>query len=219
MIRDTSETRFRAVSAQPPPDNDAFYREEIQLALRNRGMPLEALRYPISPTGLHYLLTHFDTPYVEESNWSLKIHGLVETPLDLSLRAIKDFPSRTLTVTLECAGNGRALMKPRPISQPWLHEAVSTAEWKGAPLHVVLQKAGVSPKAAEAVLTGLDQGVQGEEVQYYQRSLSVAEAMREEVLLAYEMNGGPLPPQHGYPPAAGGSRLVRHDERQVARKH
>jgi DMSO/TMAO reductase YedYZ molybdopterin-dependent catalytic subunit len=78
-------------------------------------------------------------------------------------------------------------------------EAIGTAEWTGTPLKGILEEAGVSDKAVEILFTGLDQGVQGDEVQYYQRSLAVAEASREEVLLAYEMNGQPLPPQHGYP--------------------
>jgi DMSO/TMAO reductase YedYZ molybdopterin-dependent catalytic subunit len=100
---------------------------------------------------------------------------------------------------MECAGNGRALFAPRRISQPWLLEAIGTAEWTGTPLHSILEEAGVNKGAAEIVFTGLDQGVEGEQVQFYQRSLTVAEAMHDDVLLAYEMNGEPLPAQHGYP--------------------
>ncbi len=178
---------------------DRFSREELQLALRNRGMPLEALRYPITPAGMHYLLVHFDIPFVEVQDWSLSIGGLVSQPLSLSLDEIRARPARTLAVTMECAGNGRALLSPRSISQPWLVEAISTAEWTGTPLKPLLQEAGVQDAAVEILFTGLDQGVQGEEVQYYQRSLSLADAMQDEVLLAYEMNGRPLEPQHGYP--------------------
>jgi DMSO/TMAO reductase YedYZ molybdopterin-dependent catalytic subunit len=162
-------------------------------------MPLEALRYPITPVGLHYLLTHFDIPYVAESAWSLKIGGLVRRPLDLTLADIKAYPRVVLPVTLECAGNGRALMNPRPVSQPWLLEAIGTAEWAGTPLRLVLEDAGIEPAAVEAVFTGLDRGVQGGEVQSYQRSLKVGDLLKDEVLLAYEMNGAPLQPQHGFP--------------------
>ena len=91
---------------------------------------------------------------------------------------------------MECAGNGRALLSPRPISQPWLVEAVGTAEWTGTPLRGLLEEAGVDPRAVEVVFTGRDRGVQGDEEQDSQR-LGVAEARREEVLLAYEMNGAP----------------------------
>jgi len=178
---------------------DALYQEELQLALRNRGMPLEALRYPITPTGLHYLLIHYDIPEVNAEKWRLKIAGRIAKPLDLTLEEIKKRPRRSIPVTMECAGNGRALFAPRRISQPWLLEAIGTAEWTGTPLRSILQDAGVSADAVEIVFNGLDQGVEGDQVQFYQRSLTVDEATRDEVLLAYEMNGEPLPPQHGYP--------------------
>jgi sulfane dehydrogenase subunit SoxC len=178
---------------------DGLYKEELQLALRNSGMPLEALRYPITPTGLHYLLIHYDIPEVSADQWRLRIGGLVATPLELTLEEIKKRPRRTIPVTMECAGNGRALFAPRRISQPWLLEAIGNAEWTGTSLRSILQEAGVSGDAAEIVFTGLDQGFEGDQVQHYQRSLTVDEAMRDEVLLVYEMNGAPLPPQHGYP--------------------
>ena len=178
---------------------DSFYKEEIQLALRNRGLPLEGLGYSITPTGMHYLLVHFDIPAVKLREWSLNLGGLVSKPMSLTLDDIKERPPRTIAVTMECAGNGRALLSPRPISQPWLLEAVGTAEWTGTPLRGILAEAGVNEDAAEILFTGLDRGVQGDEVQYFQRSLTTNEANREEVLLAYYMNGEPLQPQHGYP--------------------
>jgi DMSO/TMAO reductase YedYZ molybdopterin-dependent catalytic subunit len=112
---------------------------------------------------------------------------------------VKARPARTLTVTLECAGNGRALLAPRPLSQPWLREAVGTAEWTGTPLAPLLEEAGVSADASEVVFTGRDRGIQGDVEHAYERSLPLADAMRDEVLLAYEINGRPLPPQHGFP--------------------
>lgn len=200
MSQHNVDKRFRTVgdgSGLAP--GDSFYKEEIQLALRNRGMPLEGLRYPITPTGMHYLLVHFDIPEVNAKEWRLKMGGLVSRPLSLTLDEIKERPATTIAVTMECAGNGRALLTPRSISQPWLLEAIGTAEWTGTTLRGVLEEAGISNKAVEILFTGLDQGVQGDEVQYYQRSLIITEATREEVLLAYHMNGEPLQPQHGYP--------------------
>ena len=178
---------------------DLFYKEEIQLALRNRGMPLEGLRYDVTPTGMHYLLIHFDIPHVEEDAWTLEIGGLVNSPATLDMDAVRARPQVSLPVTMECAGNGRALMEPRAISQPWLLEAIGAADWTGAPLRPILEEAGVSDDAVEILFTGVDQGVQGGELQYYQRSLTVEQAMRDEVILAYGMNGAPLQPQHGYP--------------------
>src|SRR6185503_7601266 len=89
--------------------------EELQLAGRNRGMPLEALRYDITPTGLHYLLIHFDIPAVDPARWRLRLGGLVDNPIELSLDDLRARPSTTIPVTLECAGNGRARLKPRPL--------------------------------------------------------------------------------------------------------
>ncbi len=198
--RGTAAGRFRTVGdGSGFGRDDTLYPEELQLALRNRGMPLEALRYPITPTGIHYLLVHYDIPEIAAGAWRLAVSGLVATPLSLTLDEIRKRPRRTLAVTMECSGNGRALSSPRRISQPWLVEAIGTAEWTGTPLTGVLEEAGLAREAIELVFTGRDEGIEGNVVQHYQRSLAVSEALRDEVLLAYEMNGQPLEPQHGYP--------------------
>lgn len=174
--------------------------EELALAARNHGMPLEALRWAVTPLGLHYLLSHYDIPAVEVDTWSLEVGGRVARPLRLSLDDLTSRPGRHVTVTMECAGNGRALFLPRPLSQTWLLEAVGTAEWTGVPLRQVLEEAAPLDDAFEVVFTGLDRGA--EElgvVEPYQRSLPMAEAMSDDVLLAHRINGAPLPPQHGFP--------------------
>src|SRR5205823_6493930 len=114
--------------------------DELRLAARNHAVPLEALRYDITPVGLHYLLTHYDIPYVDGLAWRLQVGGRVSRPLTLTLPELYARPERTLAVTLECAGNGRALMSPRAFSQPWLLEAVGTAEWTGTPLAPILEE-------------------------------------------------------------------------------
>lgn len=173
--------------------------EELQLAARNRGMPLEALRYDVTPTGLHYLLIHFDIPEIDARSWRLELAGTVERPRSLSLAEVRALPARTITATMECAGNGRARLSPRPVSQPWLAEAIGTAVWTGASLRELLLTVGARPGTVELVFQGADHGVQGEVAHDYARSLPLREAMRPEVLLAYEMNGRPLEPQHGAP--------------------
>jgi DMSO/TMAO reductase YedYZ molybdopterin-dependent catalytic subunit len=173
--------------------------DELQLAVRNHSMPLEALHYAITPLGLHYLLIHFDIPSVDADAYELAVGGHVQRPLRLTLRELKSRPATTLAVTLECAGNGRARLSPRPLSQPWLGEAVGTAEWTGTSLRSLLDEARAKKGAAEVVFTGLDRGVQGGIDQFYERSLSLPDAMRDEVLLVYAINGQPLPPQHGFP--------------------
>ncbi len=173
--------------------------EELQLAARNHGMPLEALHWTITPVGLHYLLIHYDIPAVDPTAWRLSVGGLVRHELSLSLQDLLDRPQVRVPVTFECAGNGRARLEPRPVSQPWLAEAVGTAEWTGTPLAPLLEEAGVMDDAVEVVFAGSDHGVENGIEQDYERSLTMADARREEVLLAYAINGQPLPPQHGYP--------------------
>jgi DMSO/TMAO reductase YedYZ molybdopterin-dependent catalytic subunit len=176
---------------------EAITPAELRLAARNHGLPLEALRYPITPAGLHYLLIHYDIPAVEPETFRLELTGAVERPVSLSLDDLRARERVSLPVTFECAGNGRALLAPRPLSQPWLTEAVGTAEWGGTPLRPLLDEAGMQAGAVEALFTGLDRGVEGGVPQAYERSLALGDLGH--ALLAYEMNGAPLPPQHGYP--------------------
>lgn len=179
--------------------NEGITESELALATRNRGMPLEALGHDVTPLGLHYLLVHFDIPSLELGSWRLRIGGKVRRELELSLDEIRTRPATTIPVTMECAGNGRARLRPRPISQPWLNEAVSTARWTGTPLAGLLEDAGVEADTVEIVFTGADHGIEGGEELDYARSLPLSEAMRPEILLAYEMNDRPLEPQHGFP--------------------
>ncbi|WP_112247014.1 sulfite oxidase [Kribbella monticola] len=173
--------------------------DELQLAARNHGIPLEALRYDVTPPGLHYVLVHYDIPAANAATWQLEISGCVEQPLSFGLTALRAMGRETVRVTLECAGNGRAALNPRPISQPWLAEAVGTAEWTGVPLADLLRAAGLREDAIDVVFTGADHGFERGVEQDYQRGLTVREALDSGAVVAWEMNGQPLPPQHGYP--------------------
>jgi DMSO/TMAO reductase YedYZ molybdopterin-dependent catalytic subunit len=173
--------------------------DELRLAARNHAMPLEAPQYDVTPVGLHYLLIHYDIPAIDVSGWRLKVGGQVGKELELSLDDLRAMPAVTRRVTMECAGNGRALLDPRPPSQPWLLEAVGTGEWTGVLLADVLARAEPAPGAVEVVFTGADRGVEQRVEQVYERSLPVSLATGPDVLLAYALNGAPLPPQHGYP--------------------
>jgi sulfane dehydrogenase subunit SoxC len=189
-----------ASAAHPlEPTDGPLLPEELQLAFRNRGMPLEAMRYDLTPVGLHYLVVHWDIPPVDPATWRLSIGGCVRKSVRLTMDEIRARPRRTIRVTLECAGNGRGWLSPRPVSLPWLGEAIGTAEWTGTPLRGVLEDAGVKANVAEIVFRGADRGIQGEEDQMYARSLPFADAMRPEVMLAYEMNGHAIEPHHGFP--------------------
>jgi DMSO/TMAO reductase YedYZ molybdopterin-dependent catalytic subunit len=182
-----------------PPQVGRFTREELALAARNSGMPLEALRHDVTPAGLHYCLIHFDIPALATPAWRLQVAGRVARPLELTLEDLRALPAQTVRTTMECAGNGRAQVSPRYPSIPWIEEAVSTADWTGVPLSQVLRLAQVQDKAQEIVFRGADIGIDRGQEHAFARSLVPSEALREDVLLAYEMNGQPLPPQHGYP--------------------
>jgi DMSO/TMAO reductase YedYZ molybdopterin-dependent catalytic subunit len=173
--------------------------DELGLAARNHGMPLEALRDDVTPIGLHYLLTHYDIPSVDVASWRLRVDGGAGRPVELSLADLHAMPAVTRRVTMECAGNGRALLDPRPLSQPWLLEAVATGEWTGVAVADVLARAEIAADAVDVVFRGADRGIEHGVEQHYERSLPVAMATGPDALLAYAINGAPLPPQHGFP--------------------
>src|SRR5262245_43306548 len=198
-IGEVSQDRLAVATQMAIAETSEITLDELQLSGRNHSIPLEGLKHDITPIGMHYLLTHFDIPKVDAATWHVEIGGLVEKPLTLGLDDVKARLARTMPVTLECAGNGRALIEPRPVSQPWLQGAVGTAAWTGTPLAPLLEEAGLKAEATEIVFSGLDRGIQGDLEHAYERSLPIDEAMRDEILLAYEINGIPLPPQHGFP--------------------
>jgi DMSO/TMAO reductase YedYZ molybdopterin-dependent catalytic subunit len=177
---------------------EGITREELQLAARNHGMPLELLRWPVTPVGMHYLLIHYDIPLVGD-DWALTVDGNVGTSFALTLEELRALPAHEVVATMECAGNGRAKFTPRPLSQPWLDEAIGTGRWRGARLGDVLDRAAPGDGAVEVLFTGLDRGIEGDEEQAFQRSLPLDLARSDDVILAYDLNGAPLPPQHGSP--------------------
>jgi len=155
----------------------------------------------VMPNARFYVRNHFDTPRLDPASWQLEVSGLVERPLRLSLRDLHNMRSETVVATLECAGNGRSAFDPPADGEQWQLGAVSTAEWTGVPLAEILNRAALSPEALEIVFRGADQGNVGETADpiRFERSLPVADAGHSGSLLAYAMNGEPLPLEHGYP--------------------
>ena len=167
---------------------------------------ITSLDSPITPTERFYVRNHFSVvPKIDATEWRLNVGGLVRQSLELSLEELLSLPSRESIVTLECAGNSRSYLTPAAEGIGFSHGAVSTARWKGVPLALVLERAGADRDALEVVFHGADTGEEEEDgVVYstelpYARSLPLATAMRPELLLAYEMNGKPLTPDHGFP--------------------
>ena len=161
-----------SVPASLDPTDGPLTFDELGLAFRNKGMPLEALRYDITPTGCTTWCSISISPRWIQATWRLAIGGHVEKPLELTLDDIRRRPSVTLPVTMECAGNGRGRFEPRPMSLPWLHEAIGTAEWTGTPLWPLIEEAGLTADALELVFRGADRGFQNQdEHDYGARSL------------------------------------------------
>lgn len=176
-----------------------FTIDELSQAVRNHGMPMESLRYDITPVGLHYLLIHYDIPLLEPDEWQISIAGAVDLAYSISLDELQNLPAVTMPLTMECAGNGRIYFDPPIARQPWFNNAVGNAEWTGTSLWPLLEKAGLRKDAVEILFSGADHGIDNGIERTYRRSLSIAEVQRPEVILAYEMNGQPLLPQHGSP--------------------
>jgi DMSO/TMAO reductase YedYZ molybdopterin-dependent catalytic subunit len=144
----------------------------------------------LTPNDRFYIRNHFPLPEVVARTWRLKVHGLVKEPQAISLPQLMRMRGETIPATLECAGNGRSLFKPPIEGEQWALGAVSSAEWTGIPIFDVLDQAGIEPRATHLVFRGADG---------FERALSIEEAHEEPLLLAFGMNGEPLPPMHGYP--------------------
>ena len=167
----------------------------------NAEAPLGALGPGSTPTAQFYVRNHFPIPAEPAGGWQVRVEGAVAQPLTLTLDALRGLPARTVTATLECAGNDRLGFTPLPPGEPWDQGALSTATWRGVALRDVLDRAGLSDSAVEVLCEGADRG-QPAGVPApipFARALPRAKAQDADTLLVYEMNGAPLPPAHGGP--------------------
>ncbi len=160
----------------------------------------------LTPTDQFYVRNHFPTPAVDPAAWSLAVSGAVERPVSLSLGELRSMRSTTFAAAMECAGNGRVFYEPAREGLQWQSGAVGNADWTGVLLRDVIERAGLRGDALEVVLVGADKGVVdgGKKTASpgpiaFARSLPLAKAMSDGVLLAYQMNGETLTPDHGYP--------------------
>jgi len=160
-------------------------------------MPLDGFTDWITPIDRFFVRSHTYTPNVNLKEWSLKIDGTVERPLTLGMDDLKRLPRVELVGVLECAGNGRSFYQPRMAGTQWAFGAVGNGRWAGARLRDVLQKAGVVSTAKELLCDGAD--VPLGTMPDFQRTIPLAKALDPDTLLAYEMNGRPLPVKHGFP--------------------
>lgn len=160
-------------------------------------MPLDGFRDLITPADRFFVRSHHYVPTVDPVSWRLQVEGEVQRPLTLAFEEIKRLTRVELTGVLECAGNGRGLFEPAMPGVQWEYGAVGNARWAGVRLTDVLQKAGLNPAARVILFSGADAPIGT--MPKFERSITVEKALDPNTLLAFEMNGQPLPVQHGFP--------------------
>lgn len=170
----------------------------------NFEFPFPMLSEAITPNNQFFIRTHFPIPKLQAKEWKMTIGGHVNKEITLTYDELRALPAKKVMATLECAGNGRANLAPKVKGLLWEQGAVGNAEWTGVPLAVLLEKAGIKEGAVEIILEGADKGEVSEEPKspgaiHFARSLPLTKAMQAEVILAYQMNGKDLSPEHGYP--------------------
>lgn len=166
----------------------------------NHAATLASLESITPSTAGHFRRNHFPTPYVDYARWAIAVGGAVGEPMVIGAAALSSAEPRSLPVVLECAGHRRTEHDPSTPGIRWGIGAVSSAVWTGVPLGDVLRRAGIRRGAVEVVLRGADRGHgrhPGEHA--YARSLPLDKALHPDTLLAFEMNGGPIPVEHGGP--------------------
>lgn len=191
---------FQSADENNPISDGLIVREQEPLNLE---MPFSTLSGFITPNESFYVRCHFPVPEIAVADWRLKVEGEVETPFELDYDTLRAMESRTIAATLECAGNNRIFLEPKVKGVQWGLGAVGNASWTGVALSAVLDRGKVKPGAIEVILEGADEGEianppkPGGRIRFA-RSLPLSKA-RNDVLLAYEMNGEKLPPSHGFP--------------------
>ena len=169
----------------------------------NLEMPFGQLDGFLTPNEQFYIRSHFPVPPVDAASWQLRLEGAIDQARAWSLAELRALPATTVSALLECAGNSRVFLVPKVKGTQWELGAVGNAEWTGVSLGELLRQAGLQEGALEVILEGADEGTISEAPKpagkiHYARGVPLAKAM-EGVLLAYEMNGEPLTPAHGFP--------------------
>ena len=194
-------TEFLAWAADMPPARD-----ESTLTVRvsrpfDAETPVRAFTSFLTPNDHFFVRSHFGPPSAEtigDSQWTLHVGGAVERSNEFTMESLKQFEPVTITAVLQCSGNGRAYHRPKVPGVQWERGAVGNAQWTGVRLRDLLQAAGIRAEARHVMFQGADRPVVAT-VPLFVRSIPLEKALHPDTLLAYEMNGRPLPLLHGAP--------------------
>ena len=160
-------------------------------------MPLTGFDTWLTPAENFFVRTHIYKPKVELAEWRLRVDGLVERELTLNMAEIEKLPRVEQVAVMECAGNGRSFFQPGVAGMQWKYGAVGNARWTGVRLADLLKSAGVKSGASQVLFNGAD--VPMGNVPDFVRTVTLEKAMHPDTMLAFHMNGAPLPPSHGFP--------------------
>jgi sulfite oxidase len=160
-------------------------------------MPLEFFQSYITPAEHFFIRTHDYEPTVDMSSWKLQVGGQVQNALSLTMDDLKRMPKVEMVALLECAGNGRAFYQPTVPGLQWSYGGAGNGKWGGVRLADVLKKAGIKASGTEVLFDAADSSMAT--MPKFQRTITAKKALDPNTLLAYEMNGQPLPQQHGFP--------------------
>ena len=167
----------------------------------NYETPLSYFSEDITPNRAFFVRYHLAAiPEIAADKWTLKIGGeAAATPFEINLEQLKrDFPAAEVIAVNQCSGNRRGLFEPHVPGVEWGVGAMGNARWKGARLKDILAKAGLKKEALEIAYDGADGPVMPATPDF-QKSIPVWKALDENTLVAYEMNGEPLPHWNGFP--------------------
>jgi sulfite oxidase len=159
--------------------------------------PVSLLDSFITPAERFYVRCHMPVPSVDVSAWALKVDGEVASPLSLPLDELRKLPATTVTMTLECAGNGRSFFQPAVAGIQWEKGAVGTARWTGVRLAEILKRAGAKSNGLNVVMSAADRPLGT--MPPFVRQVPIAKAAHPDTIVAYAMNGQPIPVPHGAP--------------------
>jgi sulfite dehydrogenase (cytochrome) subunit A len=198
-------TKVAALEAVNHEDTSPRFPGKVAMRVVNNSPPCletpwEYFRFDLTPNDAFYVRWHlqFIPTTIDLRTWRLRVGGHVRKPLELTLDELRRMESASVVAVNQCSGNSRGLFEPHMPGAQWGNGAMGNARWTGVRLSTVLQAAGIEAGAVDVAFAALDRGGYST-VPDFTKSLSIAKAREPEVLLAYEMNGEPLPMLNGFP--------------------